>query len=228
MAGEADELARALDEHAHVTGEYVRVEQGIYAALSPARTRRGWRLSLAVLSVLVLAAPLGVFVGRAHFVPAAMICPNAANTPGGADGFGGCWPYEGNTGIPAGTTLTDYTGSCTVTAANLVIDSETVNCGLLEIRAANVQISKSLLNGRVFIDPDNFPSASFTITDSRVMGGDALDESGIGNAHFVATRVDVTGGHRSVWCDGDCSVIDSYLHGQETDYTGVEHDGAIR
>ena len=40
------------------------------------------------------------------------------------------WPDETNTGVPAGTTLTKYTGPCEITQKNTVIDAKTVNCAL--------------------------------------------------------------------------------------------------
>jgi hypothetical protein len=41
-------------------------------------------------------------------------CPSSVpNTPDGPDPAGGCFPGPSNTGVPAGTTLTNYTGPCT-------------------------------------------------------------------------------------------------------------------
>ena len=37
-------------------------------------------------------------------------------------------PRLQNTGVPAGTVLTPYTGPCTITVANTVIDSKIVTC----------------------------------------------------------------------------------------------------
>ena len=59
------------------------------------------------------------------------------DTPGGSDGRGGCFPGPDNTGVPVGTVLTPYTGPCTITVANTVIDSKIISCELL-IRANNV------------------------------------------------------------------------------------------
>ena len=42
------------------------------------------------------------------------------------------------------------------------------------------------------------------------------------------TRVEVTGGSRSINCASDCTVQDSYLHGQYTDLRGIDHESAIR
>lgn len=53
------------------------------------------------------------------------------NVPDGPDPAGGCFPGPSNTGVPAGTTLSDYTGPCTITTADTVIDSKTVTCKIL-------------------------------------------------------------------------------------------------
>ncbi len=66
--------------------------------------------------------------------------------PGAGDPFGGCWPGPANTGVPVGTVLTPYTGPCTITVANTVIDSKIISCELL-IRADNVTIRNSHING---------------------------------------------------------------------------------
>jgi hypothetical protein len=149
----------------------------------------------------------------------------------GADPSGGCWPGPSNTGVPAGTTLTTYTGPCTITTANTVIDAKTVNC-VLNIAAANVQIRNSKINGGVWIDDQTKPY-SFTITDSEIDAGpvdaDHNDgQSAIGKSHFVATRVETHGGIRGVWCEYSCTVQDSWIHGQARDSGGAAHESGVR
>ena len=49
--------------------------------------------------------------------------------PDGSDGRGGCFPGTSNTGPSApASSMATYTGSCTITTANTVIDSKVVNC----------------------------------------------------------------------------------------------------
>src|SRR5882757_1004664 len=78
-------------------------------------------------------------------------CQAPANKPGGPDGLGGCFPGAFNTGYPHGlagdtrtpVTLTNYTGSCSITVNNTVIDSKNINnCSAdgLFIYAQNVTI----------------------------------------------------------------------------------------
>jgi hypothetical protein len=133
--------------------------------------------------------------------------------------------------VPAGTNLTPYSGPCTITQANAVIDSKTINC-LLEIRAANVTIRNSLINGRVWIENPG-PAYSFTITDSTVDAGpvDAQNQSGIkaiGKSHFTAVRVETVRGISGIWCEYDCTVRDSWVHGQDKDEAGISHQSGLR
>lgn len=135
------------------------------------------------------------------------------------------WPGPSNTGVPQGTTLTPYAGSCTITTAGTVIDAKIIDCDLI-IKAANVTISRSRITGSVGTDEDS-SGYSFTISDSQVDIGDRPG-TGIGAVSFSAIRVHVTGGNRSINCWHDCTIRDSYVHGQFKDVTGTYHESGIR
>jgi hypothetical protein len=160
------------------------------------------------------------------------VCPSSTrNAPDGPDPWGGCFPGPETTGVPAGTNLTPYSGPCTITQANTVIDSKTVNC-YLEIRAANVVIRNSRINGRVWIDSPG-PNYSFTITDSTVDAGEVNGTSNdgnkaIGKSHFTAVRVETVRGVSGIWCEYDCTVRDSWVHGQDKDEGGRAHMSGLR
>jgi hypothetical protein len=159
-------------------------------------------------------------------------CTGTVNDAGGPDPWGGCWPGPQNTGVPAGTTLTAYTGSCTITAAGTTIDSRTVNCSPLTIRAANVTIAKSQLNGGVNIESAYCGTASFTITDSNVdipaeVAGNS-GSTGILRCNFHANRVDVTGGRRSMYCMTNCVIENSWVHEHGVDPLAEAHFSGIR
>ena len=139
------------------------------------------------------------------------------HVPGGPDGVGTCWPGPNNTGVPAGTTLTSYTGSCTITTANAVIDGKTVNCSL-SIQAANVTIKNSKVNGTVILDTDLPGSSAWSLTlqDSEVDGGQ-VQLAAVGWGNLTVTRSNIHGGQTAVQCEENslsCLVQDSYLHGQ--------------
>lgn len=152
-------------------------------------------------------------------------CNGAAHTPGGPDSWGGCWPGADNTGVPAGVTLTPYAGPCTITANGTVIDARTIECDLV-IRAAGVKISRSKITGSVATE-EGSSGYSFDISDSEVDAGSRV-ATGIGAVSFTATRVHVRGGNRSIHCWHDCTVRDSYVHGQFTDPSGTVHESGMR
>lgn len=164
--------------------------------------------------------------------PTPASCSARGSIPGAADPWGTCWPNASNTGVPAGTALTAYTGSCTVTTNNLVIDAKTINCDPMVVKAAGVKITRTKINGSILIDSPN-AGYSFTITDTEVDAGaiapgDTDDNSAIGKSNFVATRVHTHGGKRGVWCEYNCTVQDSWIHGQAPDPSGVAHESGIR
>lgn len=143
--------------------------------------------------------------------------------PDGPDPWGGCFPGPSNTGIPAGTALTNYTGACTVTTANTTIDSKTMNCNLI-IRAANVTVKNSKINGgNIWIE-----SGSLTLSDSEVNLGSNINDEGLRGSNFTVLRANMYGGKRQAWCISTCTVKDSYLHDQLSDPTGVTHESAVR
>ena len=127
--------------------------------------------------------------------------------------------------MPSGTTLTPYTGPCTITQANTVIDAKTVSCNLT-IRASGVTIRNSLVKGSIYND-ENSTNWGFTVVDSEVDVGDRAG-TGIENTGFTALRVEVRGGNRSINCWRNCTVRDSWVHGQFTDETGTYHESGIR
>jgi len=96
----------------------------------------------------------------------------------------------------------------------------------MRILAQGITITRSILNGPIYSDPDYF-NGSFTLTDSEVRMPQSTG-TGIGDVNFVVTRVEVTGGSRSINCAANCTVQDSYLHGQYTDRRGIDHESAVR
>ena len=135
------------------------------------------------------------------------------------------FPSAETTGVPDGTQLSDYTGPCLIQTDGTVIDARIVNCEL-RVFAHDVVIKNSLVNGSVYTD-STAGEGSFTITDSKVDAGQGKG-TGIGDVDFTATRVEVVGGTRSINCYRDCTVQDSYVHGQFHDTAGEAHESGIR
>lgn len=134
------------------------------------------------------------------------------------------WPDESNTGVPAGVTLTDYTGPCTITVDNTVIDRKIINCESLLIQAQNVVITNSRLFGEVYTYENSTHSVS--LTDSEVINGARQACMCVGPDNFTMLRVEVVGGNRGVYCRFHCDVRDSYIHG--TEVLTLQHASAVR
>jgi hypothetical protein len=97
-------------------------------------------------------------------------------------------PGPSNTGVPAGTTLTPYTGPMTITTPGTVIDSKDVR-GALVITAKDVVIRRS----KIHDDPDADAgiyvqdTGSATITDSEIYDF----QVGITYSNWTAIRVNL-------------------------------------
>jgi hypothetical protein len=127
-------------------------------------------------------------------------------------------PNASCTGVPPGTNLSDYTGPCTISVANTVIDSKIVNCSRLTVQAAHVTIKNSKVNTNIWLDQDMSGSAtwSMAVIDTEVDAG-PHDIPAICCGKYTVTRVNAHGGHNGAQCenrDSYCTITDSYLHGQ--------------
>jgi hypothetical protein len=139
------------------------------------------------------------------------------------------YPNSDTTGPPAGASLPAYTGPCRITQADTIIDGRTINCDL-EIRTSGVVIRNSKLNGSVSSGTEPGTGWSFSIEDSEmdVTPGYDAQKTGVEAVNFRVLRTEIYGGNRSINCQHNCLVEDSYVHGQDTDVTGVWHESGIR
>ena len=134
-------------------------------------------------------------------------------TDGTGDGAGSdpdksAWPGSDNTGVPAGTQLTPYTGPCMITEADTKIDAQEVACDLV-IRAPGAHITRSSTR-RIEIGD---PPASVVVEDTSIDAG-AWVGGAVAFGSMTLRRVDVRGGQHSVQCSEKCVVEDSWLHAQ--------------
>lgn len=162
-------------------------------------------------------------------------CPvSTPFTPDGSDPWDGCWPGEENTGVPDGVSLSTYSGPCTITATDTIINAQLItNCARLDIQAAGVRITSSRIIGG--LDTLDAPSTVY-VADSEVHGPE--DAQGrpivpfrvVRATHTTFLRSEVTGGHGTFYCENDCLVENSLLHKQGTDWAegGQTHFSAIR
>lgn len=119
--------------------------------------------------------------------------------------------------------LTTYTGPCTITVANTVIDARIVNCDLV-VATTGVRITRSEIHGTV--------GASTSGTVLRLLVEDSLIDAGhrqatgLGDGWFVAQRVEIIGGNRGVYCAWQCTLQDSWIH--STYVQDAWHASAVR
>jgi len=162
---------------------------------------------------------------------------------GGSGGFrnaAATFPNPLNTGVPAGRTLTTYTGPMTIRTCGVVIDSKVVN-GDLTILASNgthsaatpcVTIRNSRIKG---IIDDKWTSYScaghsgcgpIVILDSEIANPTPRDVAAISDTNYYMWRSYVHGARSGGQCDGFCEVHDSYLLA-DTEYGSAHMDAFI-
>jgi hypothetical protein len=137
-------------------------------------------------------------------------CSGTPGQPDGIDPWGGCWPGPNTTGVPAGTTLANYTGPDEITAANTVIDGKILNFpnGLL-ISAPNVTIKNSRINGTVHVSDDT--NNSLLIQDSEIICPHG--STGLGEAFVTVRRANIHDCENGFDDNQSINAQDSYIHG---------------
>lgn len=123
------------------------------------------------------------------------------------------FPDASNTGVPAGTTLTAYTGPGTVSTAGTVIDSKTMGC--IRVTAPGVVIRKSKISCAggyaVYSGDGDYSGAPLLLEDTELdcqnTGGTAL-----GEANITARRVNVHGCENGGDINQNWLIEDSYIH----------------
>ncbi|GAA0907100.1 hypothetical protein Vau01_073730 [Virgisporangium aurantiacum] len=126
--------------------------------------------------------------------------------------------------MPAGTKLSAYSGPCTIRTDNTVVDAKTINCDTFEIQARNVTIRKSKINGIVVTSERT--NYSFTLDQVEVDSG-LVERAAVGSTNMTILRSNISGGRTTVACSFNCTVRDSYLHGQRLPDGSDWHVGAF-
>jgi len=107
--------------------------------------------------------------------------------------------------VPAGTSLSSYTGSCDISRTT-VITGKTVNC-TLSVNSGNLTLSDSMVNGEIF---NNGPG-SVLIQQSTLNGGSDMSETVLGS-NLTILSSSLYGNQHEVYCGGNCTIKDSWLH----------------
>lgn len=177
--------------------------------------------------------------------PTAGGCIGAANTPGGPDPWGTCWPGPHNTGYPHGlagdtrtpVTLTNVPGSVTsgmgwtwnaadqeikVTGCGGVIDGMKIN-GSITITAGNGTHSpntpcvtiKNSFINGGDIHTDTGGTGPVVISDTEVLSTPTSWWASIGFYNTFTYRVNSRGGQGTIKCADYCESYDSWVHGMD-------------
>lgn len=119
-----------------------------------------------------------------------------------------------------GVSLTPYTGPMTITADGTVIDGKTIT-GALVVRAANVTIRRSHVNGTVNVGYGE--SRNVLIEDVEIDGRNTT-YAGLGSANFTCRRCNIHGAAQGI--SGFNFVLeDSWIH--DLYGTGTVHSEAV-
>jgi hypothetical protein len=127
--------------------------------------------------------------------------------------------------VPAGVALTAYTGPTKITQPNTVIDAKTISGGLV-IATTGVQIKRSKITGTITNEGSQIAgSTNFTISDSEIKAPNS--SRGVLGGYFTVLRTEITGGTSGGWCN-DCTIQDSYIHGQYNTQGEGWHESGFR
>jgi len=131
------------------------------------------------------------------------------------------FPGSDNTGIPVGKRLPTRDRDVVIYEDGAVMENIFLT-GEAVIRADDVTIRKSKINGLVYLDKDAVGAGTWfvTVEDSEVNAG-AAQRGAVTLAQFDIIRSNLHGGQTGAICSNDCTVTDSWIHGQ---YLPVDQD----
>lgn len=136
------------------------------------------------------------------------------------------FPSSENTGVPAGTQLSVYTGPMTITQDGTVIDGKIIN-GTLRILADNVVIKNSQVNFNGYWGIDAEGAKNFTVQDSDITGpgySGYVVSAILGSGTFL--RNDISKAQNGIQLtDGASIVKGNYIHDLQSGDTQAHYDG---
>jgi len=125
------------------------------------------------------------------------------------------WP-KGNAGVPAGVTLTNYTGPMTVVANGAVIENKIIN-GTLTVRGNNVTIRNCRIQNfqwyGIMQDVD-FGATNLTIDSCDINGQGSSRTTGValGGGTTTMKNCDIRGMVIAVKIWGPAIILNNYIH----------------
>ncbi len=143
---------------------------------------------------------------------AAPVAPTApAAPPPTTTGF----PDASSTGVPAGVSLSPYTGPSTITAAGTVIDGKLITKPLvIAASASNVTIKNSRIAAQGFwLVLNDAGAKNLQIIDTEMDGrGNTSNDAAVAGRNYTLTRVNIHSTVDGLKLGDNVTVQDSYIH----------------
>ena len=121
-------------------------------------------------------------------------------------------PDATTTGVPAGTTLTAYTGPMTITTPGTVIEGKIIN-GTLRVTAADVTIKNCVVQNYGWWGIDAEGAANITVQNCDFTASSSMDTNAaiLGSGTFIGN--DISNSENGIVLTGGASVVrDNYIH----------------
>jgi hypothetical protein len=153
---------------------------------------------------------------------------NAGTDPlSAADDVDLLFPNASSTG-PTGT-LTAYTGPCTITTPNTVIENALIvysdpGCPAVIVQAAGVVIRNTEIRNRIDVESGSL-TVEDVLIDGRTLG---WDDAMLRGDNITVTSTEIMGGRHSMIAGSNTVVTDSWFHDQDDPPLGVDfHENGL-
>jgi hypothetical protein len=136
-------------------------------------------------------------------------------------------PTPDSVGVPRGTSLSQYRGSCTITRKGTVIDRKVINCAPLDIETTGVVIKRSKINGSVRVGAQDDSDSSgtgptrVTVVSSEIDASSSPDFRPIEWSHYVVKKSYLHGSYSGGECHNACTIKWSYVEGNGDHASGL-------
>lgn len=123
------------------------------------------------------------------------------------------WPDSTNTGVPAGTSLTN-SGSVSSSSNSQIIQDLRISSGGIVVTHSNVTVRRCQITCDTFHALNGISSTNLTVQDCEIIGGvgDNLDGVQVGNGTTVQ-RCNIHGFENGLKCNADdVTIRDNYIH----------------
>lgn len=137
------------------------------------------------------------------------------------------YPDATNTGVPAGTTLTD-SNSVTVNTNGAVIQNLRIIDGQIVVRANNVTIKNVLISGCTYypIEYDDSKYSGLVVQDTEIASNCSATTAGMSFGGYTAHRMNIHGTADGFKANANVTIQDSYIH--DLYVTGSSHNDGVQ